>query len=120
MKKLVRVMSVMLILVMAVACLASCGKKLSGDYKFDAYVGSTTYSFSGSKVEITYDVAGFKKTLEGEYKIGENDDGEEVITFTFADDAEDADKYKGEFLFNEGEEDGVKYIKIAGIKYVKQ
>ena len=120
MKKFVKVMVVMLILVMAVTCLASCGKKLSGEYKLDAAIASTSYNFSGSKVEITYEIAGFEKTIEGEYKIGENDDGEQVITFTFDDGEENADEYEGEFSFSEGEEDGVKYIKIGGIKYKKQ
>lgn len=120
MKNLVKVMAVMLVLVMAVACLASCGKKLSGEYKLDALVGSSTYNFSGSNVEITYEIAGFEKTIEGKYEIGENNEGKSIITFTFDENEEDADKYEGEFSFSEGEENGVKYIKIAGAKYIKQ
>lgn len=120
MKKIVKIISIMLVLIFAMACLASCAKTLSGEYKLDAAFASKVYKFSGSKVAITYEIAGFEKTIEGKYEIGENDKGESIITFTFDDNQEDAEDYKGEYSFSEGEEDGVKYIKIGGAKYIKQ
>ena len=120
MKKTIRIVALMLVLVMSVCALASCGKKLSGEYA--ASVGDlagTSYTFKGSKVTIKYTVLGFEKTIEGEYEITTNDDDKEVIIFTFGDDAEDADKYEGEFAFAEGKEGDTEYIKIGGAKYTK-
>lgn len=119
MKKILSAVLVCVLLVGCVFALASCGKTLSGKYKLDALIGSKTYEFSGSKVEITYEVGGFEKSIEGEYKIAENDDGDLEITFTFAEDEEDADDYKGTFSFAEGTEGDESYIKIGGAKYVK-
>ena len=117
-----RIISTLLVCVLLVGCvfsLAACGKKLSGKYELDALIGSKTYEFSGKKVSITYEVAGFEKTIEGEYKIDENDDGDLEITFTFADDEEDADDYAGTFSFAEGKEGDVEYIKIGLSKFNK-
>ena len=116
-----RIISTLLVCVLLVGCvfsLAACGKKLSGKYEL-ALVGGKTYEFKGKNVVITYEVGLIEKSIEGEYSIAENDKGNLEITFTFADDVEDADVYKGTFAFAEGEEDGVEYIKIAGIKYNK-
>ena len=113
-----RIISSVIVCVMLLGCvfvLASCGNKLSGDYK----LLTTTYSFSGSKVSITYEVFGFTKTLEGEYEITTNDKEESVIIFTIASEEEGAEDYSGEFAFAEGEENGVEYIKIGGFKYTK-
>jgi uncharacterized protein YbbC (DUF1343 family) len=117
-----RIISTFLVCVLLVGCvfsLAACGKKLSGKYQLDAIVGGKTYEFKGKNVVITYELVGIEKSIEGEYSIAENDKGNLEITFTFADDVEDADDYKGTFAFAEGEEDGVEYIKIAGVKYKK-
>lgn len=106
----------------AVLLLASCGKTLSGEYTLDGYVGSKTYAFDGKSVAITYEISGFEKTIEGTYEITENEEGEKRITITLdKEDEEDASAkvYAGEFSFSEGEEDGVKYIKIGGAKYTK-
>ncbi len=119
MKKIISSLLVCVLLVSCVFALASCGNKLNGKYELDAAVASTSYEFSGKKVVVTYEVLGFEKSIEGKYKIAENDEGELEITFTFADDAEDADKYKGTYSFAEGKEGDKEYIKIAGIKYVK-
>lgn len=114
MKKVVRVMAVMLILVMAVACLASCGKKLSGEYK-ESLTGNVVYKFSGSKYTMTVDnIIGDDTVVEGKYEINE-DDGK--ITFTYESNGEEKSTTEN---FSEGEEDGVKYIKIGILKYNKQ
>ncbi len=117
MKKIISAVLVCALLVGCVFALASCSKKLSGTYEADALVAGASYEFKGSKVTITAEVLGFEKSFEGKYEITENDDGDTVIIFTFEND--DAEKYDGEFSFSEGEEDGKKYIKIGGVKYVK-
>ena len=114
MKNFVKVMAVMLVLVMAVACLASCGKKLSGEYK-DALTGNVVYKFSGSKYTMTVDnIIGDDTVVEGKYSI---DDEAGKITFTYEADGEEKTSTEN---FSEGEEDGVKYIKIGILKYNKQ
>ena len=126
-KTFVRVVALSLIAVMMVCVLASCGKTISGTY--EAKVGveglagyTATYTFSGKKVTAvkTAEIAGFEKetTLNGTYEITENDDGELQIKISF--ETEDDDVKSGIFPFSEGEEDGVKYIKIAGIKYTEK
>ncbi|MBQ4509931.1 MAG: hypothetical protein II984_04340 [Clostridia bacterium] len=114
MKNLVKVMAVMLVLVMAVACLASCGKKLSGEYK-EAITGNIVYKFSGSKYTQTIDnIIGDDTVIEGKYEIDE-DAGK--ITFTYEVDGEEKSSTEN---FAEGEENGVKYIKIGILKYNKK
>ncbi len=90
MKKIVSLLLACVMLCGCVFALASCGKKLSGDYALDATTdvlgmktgAVTTYAFSGSKVTLTIDtyVAGNKTTasFEGKYKIADDE-----ITFTF-------------------------------------
>ncbi len=119
MKKTLRIVALVLVLAMSVCVLASCGKKLSGEYAAGGDLAGTSYTFKGSKVTIKYTVFGFEKTIEGEYEITTNDDDKEVIIFTFGDDAEDADKYEGEFAFAEGKEGDTEYIKIGIVKYNK-
>ena len=116
MKKIISAVLVCILLVGCMFTLASCSKKLSGTYKGDAGIASATYEFSGKKVKITAELLGKEKSFEGKYEINEDDDGY-TITFTFED--EDAKSYSGDFSFAEGEENGVEYIKIGGIKYKK-
>ena len=51
-------------------------------------------------------------TYEGKYELN---DACDEITLTF--ESEDADVYSGTFAFAQGEENGVKYIKIGIVKY---
>ena len=120
MKRIISALLVCVLLVGVVFALTSCGKTLSGKYELDALVGSKTYEFKGKDVTITYEVLGFEKSIKGEYSIDKNDEGNLEITFTFADDVEDADDYKGTFSFAEGKEGDVEYIKIGGAKYNKK
>ena len=119
MKRVISALLVCVLLVASVFAMASCGKMLSGKYEFDAVVGGKTYDFSGNKVTITYELLGLEKSVEGTYKIADDEDGKTTITFTFDAEEEDADDFAGEFSFSDGEEDGVKYIKIGGVKYTK-
>ena len=117
-----RIISTLLVCVLLLGCVftfASCGKVLSGKYELDAVLGSKTYEFSGlNKVAITYEVLSVETTIEGTYKIAKNDEGETEITFTFENE-EAAKDYAGTFSFAQGKEEGVNYIKIAGVKYTK-
>ena len=116
MKKMTKIFSLVMVLVLVCLVFASCAKTLSGTYsaKLDVAVASseTSYTFSGKKVtiEITTGLAGFEKTVEfeGTYEIEDD-----KITFTFEGDGED---YSGTVPF-EKTDDG---IKIAGIEYKKQ
>ncbi|MBQ3041011.1 MAG: hypothetical protein IJD42_05360 [Clostridia bacterium] len=114
MKKTLRIVALMLVLVMSVCALASCGVKLSGEYK-ESLTGNITYEFSGSKYTQTIDnIIGNDTVIEGKYEIDE-DAGK--ITFTYEVDGEEKTSTEN---FSQGEEDGVKYIKIGVLKYNKQ
>ena len=118
MKKIVSLLLVCVMLVSCIGMLASCGKKLSGTYKLGSGVAGATYEFDGSKVTVTASLIGIEKSFEGTYEITENDKEETVIIFTFEND--EAETYDGEFAFAEGKEGDTEYIKIGGIKYVKE
>ena len=121
MKKSIRIMAVVMALLMVTLVFASCGKTLKGTYKAEvggALIGYTaTYTFSGSKVEITKTgtLAGMSNTttMTGTYEITEKDDGSMEITITL--DSEDDDIKSGTFTFEQGED----YIKIGLVQYNK-
>ena len=120
-KKMKRIVSTLLVCVLLLGCvfsLTACSKILNGKYELDAVVGSKTYDFSLTKVTITYELLGKDTTIEGKYKIAENDDGDLEITFTFEDE-EKAEDYAGTFSFAKGKEGDTEYIKIGGVKYTK-
>ncbi len=119
-----RIISTILVCVLLLGCvmtLASCGKTLSGTYEVAITdENKTTYEFSMNKVTKTTSVGalGFSKTetVEGKYKIAENDEGELKITFTWeVDGAEESETLD----FSSGEEDGVEYIKLGVLKLTK-
>lgn len=116
MKKTLKIASLMLVLVMTVFVFASCATRLSGTYKSDSILGSTTtIEFSGKNYKsVTDALIGNNIVEEGTYAI---DEEAGKITFTFEQDGEEATRTSS---FSQGEEDGVKYIKIDGIKYNKQ
>ena len=115
MKKVTKIIAFALVLVTVVCVLASCGKKLSGEY----YVGDkkytksyTTYTFKGSKVTVEAYVLGNKvdgDSFEAKYSIKDDE-----ITFTW----EDADgNEKTNTQTFEELEDGS--IKIGLITYTR-
>ena len=116
MKKIISTILVCVLLLGCVMSLASCGKMFSGTYKAELLVADVTYDFQfGGKVTLTYDpIIGDTVTYEGKYDIN-NETNE--ITFVFEN--EDAKSYNGTSDFTQGEEDGVKYIKIGGVKYTE-
>ena len=116
-----RFLSLALALVLLCGCmftLASCGNTLSGKYQLDAAVYTKTYEFKGSDFTCVREAFGVSHTASGTYEITEDEDGNAFIAFTYGEDAdEDAKEDAAKLSFVKGEEDGVKYIKIAGIKY---
>ena len=102
-----KIVALMLVAVMACVTLASCGKKLSGEY----YMGDknitksyTTYVFSGSKVTVDVYLLGNKvgsESFEGNYSIK---DGEITITWK---DAEGEEKSNTQ-TFEENEDGSIK------------
>ncbi len=127
-----RVLSSILVCVLLIGSLlsfASCGKKtVSGTYEGSLNLGfvayTVTYSFNGNNVEIssqlTSAVGSLNPTvINATYEIAEDEEGNMTITFDYGEaEAGDGMEEEGVALsFTEGAEGGVKYIKIAGIKY---
>lgn len=119
MKKTVSAILVCVLLACTLLTLASCGKLLSGKYtaEVDLFIGksSVTYEFSAfGKVSVTTNSLGKETVEEGKYEL--NDAGDK-ITFTFEN--EDGVAESDTYDFAQGEENGVKYVKIGIIKYTK-
>lgn len=117
MKKLISTMLVCVLLMGCMLALTSCGNTLMGEYEADMILYEANYEFKlGGKVVLTIDpVAGEDLVFEGEYSL--NKDATE-ITFVFEN--EDAKDYTGTRSFAQGKENGVKYIKMNGVKYTKE
>ena len=124
MKKIISTILVCVLLLGCMMSLASCSSLLIGKYEaeLDAVVagGKVTYDFAAIKYTktTTTEVLGFEKSTveEGSFKISENDDGELTITFTYEVDGEEKTETAS---FSQGEEDGVKYVKIGIVKYTR-
>lgn len=125
MKKTISTILVCVLLVGSLLTLASC--EVAG-FVFGTYSRTdtiivditTTYEFSLTEVTKTTTTdkligSGQSTTTETmKYKVGENDEGEKVIAFTF--ETEDGTKTV-EYSFNSGNDDGGAYIEIDGIRY---
>ena len=115
MKRIISAILVCVLLVGAMFTLASCGNFLMGKYELDIGLAEVEYEFALiNKVTVTVEpIIGDDYVIEGTYKIGENEDGETVITLTFE---KDSDEVKsGTFSFSQSDD----YIKIGGVKYEK-
>ena len=129
MKKIVSLALVCIMLLGSVLALSSCGKIVTGKYEADITAIGTgvviTYEFSGlNKVTVTSKakVIGFSSepvVITGTYKIAEDEDGNSTITFDYDDDkeAEGAEKEGVAVPFGTGDDDGVKYVRIGGVKF---
>ena len=124
MKKIISTILVCVLLLGCVMSFTSCDKLLMGKYEAELDAGiagtKTTYEFSVFKYTKTTvsQILGVDKTTveEGSFKITENDEGEPIISFTYeVDGVEEITNLS----FSQGEEDGVKYVKIGGIKFTK-
>ena len=115
MKKTLRIVAIAMVAVILCLSLASCGKKLSGEYYFgDKSITKTytTYEFSGSKVSVEAYVLGQKvgdDSFEGKYSIKDGD-----ITITWKD--SDGEEQSSTQAFEELEDGS---IKIGAITYKK-
>ena len=115
MKKVISTLLVAVMLVGSMFILVSCGG-LSGTYKAETIVGSTTLEFSGNKVTITNKVGGATfDPVTANYELGEKEDGSRTITFSYDEGVEEDETLKGTVSFSEGSDDNGSYIKIAGI-----
>ena len=118
-----KIISFLLVAVMLVCMLASCGQKVAaGTYEAEISVlgqsAGVTYTFKGNKIvaESAVSILGIdkSKSAEGTYEIIKYDDGDLEIKIDFD---EETDIFKdGTYSYSEG--DG--YIKISGIKYEKK
>ena len=122
MKKIISTILVCVLLLGCVMSFASCDKLLIGKYESLEVLGiKTTYEFSAfkyTKTTVTPSIIGGDKTSveEGSFKITENDEGEPIISFTYeVDGVKEVENYS----FSQGEEDGVKYVKIGFVKYTQ-
>ena len=120
MKKTVKIVALMLVLVMALACLASCGKTIKGEYEASVLGTGVNLKFDGKDVAITVKVLGFSADpIKATYEIEDD-----KITFMIPEDAEISDEAKDVLEDLEeaaaleiGEDDDGKYIKIGSTKY---
>lgn len=126
MKKTARILVVLMMVVVLTMSLASCAKTLKGSYSnqlgSDSLGVTTTYTFDGNKFTKTV-VSGLgtlsnTTKTEGTYEITEDPEDSEklVIVFTVVDGDNTTTK---SCSLVEGEENGVKYIKIDGVQYNK-
>lgn len=118
MKKTARILVVIMMIAILTMSLASCAKTLKGSYS-NTTIGNTTYTFDGNNYTKTWTVSvlgtDVSKTEKGTYEITEEDD-QLYITFTVTE-GETSESTK--VTLSEGEEDGVKYIKISDVKFTK-
>lgn len=116
MKKTVRIAALMLVLVMTVFVLASCGNKPKGEYTVKVEIAGqsveTTYDFGGKNytctVKTTFLGTVNTEVTEGTYEIIEAEDGSLEIALT-------VDDKTSTFTYEKADE----YIKIGGVQYNK-
>ena len=116
MKKIVSLTLVCVLLVCTMLTLASCSM-VTGKYtaEVDLLIGksSVTYEFSPfGTVTVTTNSLGKETVEDGKYELS---DAGDKITFTFEN--EDGEVQTNTYDFVQGEENGVKYVKIGLIKY---
>lgn len=121
MKKIVSTLLVCVMLVGMIFTLVSCGKILNG--KYECVISDSnriTYEFSLNKVTQTVTTGAFgytnSKVTEGKYEINEVEENKYTITFTWDVDGEEQIETVD---FSEGEENGVKFIKLGLVRYEK-
>ena len=124
MKKIISTILICTLLLGCMLSLTSCSTLLIGKYETGGDIGvaggKVTYEFTAFKYTktTTTELLGFEKstTEEGTFKITEDENGEFTITFTYEVDGEEKTETAS---FSQGEEDGVKYVKIGLVKYNK-
>ncbi len=116
-KTIIKVLALTLVMVMGCVMFTSCGAPI-GEYGDD----DVTIKFTlDKKVTVTWS----DFTLEGEFEMGEDDEGDKTIDL----DLEEPSSFEakivwsllnGEHSYNEGEDNDGKYIEIGKSKYYKK
>jgi len=126
MKKTIRLTAVVMVLAMLALSLVSCGKILNGTYsKEGSFLVDTkeSYTFKGTSYTKTSVVSlgstDTTTTEEGKYEIKEDPENPDQLIIVFTTTKDDT-TVTNSYSFSEGEENGVKYIKINGVKYEKE
>ncbi len=123
MKKTVRILAVFMIVAMLSVSLASCGNVITGKYSstVDIIVSktTTTYEFglfgSVTRTVVKEVIGSDPETTgtKGKYEIVEDPENPEQLIMVFEFEGEERATAK----FVQGEEGGVKYIKLNGVQY---
>lgn len=122
-KSIIKVIAFSLVAIMLCCVFASCSNGPSGSYGTDNF----TLTFSGEKVELTYG-DNKKTTVEGTFKMGEDENGNQTITIELpeADSLLDITYigiralFNGTKSYNAGSDNNGDYIEIGGAKYYKK
>lgn len=111
MKKTISALLVCILLVSTLFTLVSCGKSISGTYKYEGLLQNITYEFKvgGKVIKTTDPKIGDNVVEEGEYEF--NKDGDE-ITLTFGEES-------STHSYAEGKSGDSVYIEIDGAKFEK-
>lgn len=121
MTKSIRVVALLMVVVMLCVSLASCAKKLSGEYSADVLGTGTTMTFDGKnvKIAITVTLLGEVASLDATYEIKDD-----KISFDIADEEEVTNELAKQVIESLEEpvafEEGDDYIKIGDVKYTKK
>ena len=123
MKKTIKLLAVFMIISMLTLSLASCGTVLVGKYSatldLALYKETTTFEFglfgSVTRTTVKQFLTGDPETTEvkGKYEIAEDQDNPDKLVIIFEFEGEE----RTTASFVQGEEGGVKYIKIGGAQY---
>ena len=122
-KTAIRIVSITLVIIMACFALASCSNGPSGTYGNDDF----SLKFSGEKVTVSYG-GEVKKTVEGTFEMGEDENGNMTITISLpeADSILDITyiavrtALNGTHKYNAGEENNGSYVEIGALKLYKK
>ena len=126
MKKIISTVLLCVLLVSSMFVLASCNT-ISGTYGGEVNLllakYKITYEFKGNDVTVTSQLVSSLGSLtptpvEATYEIGEDEDGNQTITFNYSgDEAEGAADDGVAYSFNQGKDNNGRYIEIGGAKY---
>lgn len=121
MKKSIRIVAMLMVVLILCMSLASCAKKLSGEYSADVFGTGTTMTFDGNnvKIAITVTLLGEVASLDATYEIKDD-----KISFDIADEEEVTNDLAKQVIASLEEpvafEKGDDYIKIGDVKYEKK
>lgn len=120
MKKIISLTLVCVLLICSMFVLASCAKTLNGTYENNGAwgIGASSLSFE-TDGSVVYTIG--SASFTGTYEIVENKETEKLeIVFDFGtEEATALDALDGAKSFTEGEENGVDFITIGGVKFTK-